>query len=105
MGFYLNKISLESTLCKYMAPYFGTNLPTKVVKRLGDTAFLKCKVFNLGNKMVSWIRTDPLEIISSGLYTFIGDSRYSTEYLSEDNVWVLRITNVRYEDMQHSIVK
>jgi len=79
-------------------PYFGTNLPPKVVKRLGDTAFLKCKVFNLGNNMVSWIRTDPLEIISSGLYTFIGDSRYSTEYLSEDNVWVLRITNVRYED-------
>ena len=33
-------------------PYFGTDLPQKIVTKLGDTAFLKCKVFNLGNKMV-----------------------------------------------------
>ena len=33
-------------------PYFGTDLAQKVVTRLGDTAFLRCKVFNLGNKMV-----------------------------------------------------
>ena len=34
-------------------PYFGTDLPQKIVTKLGDTAFLKCKVFNLGNNMVS----------------------------------------------------
>ena len=33
-------------------PYFGTDLAQRVVTRLGDTAFLRCKVFNLGNKMV-----------------------------------------------------
>ena len=33
-------------------PYYGNDLPQKIVTKLGDTAFLKCKVFNLGNKMV-----------------------------------------------------
>jgi len=79
-------------------PYFGTDLAQKVVTRLGDTAFLRCKVFNLGNKMVSWLRADKLEIISSGLYTFIRDPRYSAEYMEEENTWVLRITKVEYED-------
>jgi len=79
-------------------PYFGSDLPNKIVTNLGDTAFLKCKVFNLGNKTVSWLKTDPLQIISSGLYTFISDPRYSTEYMEEENTWVLRITKVEYED-------
>ena len=39
-----------------------------------------------------------MEIISSGLYTFIRDPRYSVEYMEEDNTWVLRITKVEYED-------
>ena len=34
-------------------PYFETDLPHKVVTNLGDTAFLKCSVFNLRNKTVS----------------------------------------------------
>jgi len=79
-------------------PYFGTDQAQRVVTRLGDTAFLRCKVFNLGNKMVSWLRADKLEIISSGLYTFIRDPRYSAEYMEEENTWVLRITKVEYED-------
>jgi len=79
-------------------PYFGTDLTQKVVTKLGDTAFLRCKVFNLGHQMVSWLREEPLEIISSGLYTFIRDPRYSVEYMEEDNTWVLRITKVEYED-------
>ena len=44
------------------------------------------------------MKTDPLQIISSGLYTFISDPRYSTEYVEEENTWVLRITKVEYED-------
>ena len=44
------------------------------------------------------MKTNPLEIISSGLYTFINDPRYSVEYMEEENTWVLRITNVEYED-------
>ena len=39
-----------------------------------------------------------MEIISSGLYTFIRDPRYSAEYIEEENTWVLRITKVEYED-------
>eukprot|EP00092_Neocalanus_flemingeri_P006184 GFUD01006656.1.p1 GENE.GFUD01006656.1~~GFUD01006656.1.p1 ORF type:complete len:314 (-),score=84.47 GFUD01006656.1:282-1223(-) len=79
-------------------PYFDSDLPQKMVTNLGDTAFLKCKVINLRNRMVSWLKTDPLQIISSGLYTFIKDPRYSSEYMEEENTWVLRITKVEYED-------
>ena len=49
-------------------------------------------------RQVSWLRTEPLEIISSGLYIFIRDPRYSVEYIEEENTWVLRITKVEYED-------
>ena len=44
------------------------------------------------------MKTEPLEIISSGLYTFIRDPRYSAEYMEEENTWVLRITKVEYKD-------
>ena len=47
---------------------------------------------------MSWLRADTLEIISSGLYTFARDKRYSVEYRQEESIWVLRITDVNFED-------
>ena len=39
----------------YTGPYFDPNAPTNVTTQLGDSAYIPCKVKQLGDKSVSHI--------------------------------------------------
>ncbi|KAF8791735.1 hypothetical protein HNY73_003423 [Argiope bruennichi] len=43
-------------LSKVEHPTFDYSVPTNVTTQLGQTVYLHCKVHNLGDKVVSWIR-------------------------------------------------
>lgn len=40
-------------------PYFGSDMQRDVSVELGKTAYLTCKVFELGDKTVSWLIIHP----------------------------------------------
>ncbi|XP_017774977.1 PREDICTED: muscle M-line assembly protein unc-89-like [Nicrophorus vespilloides] len=65
---------------------------------LGETVLLPCTVRNLGDKVISWIRTRDLSILTSGTFTFSADSRFESVYSHEADFWGLRIRGVKITD-------
>ncbi|XP_059091252.1 zwei Ig domain protein zig-8-like isoform X1 [Tigriopus californicus] len=73
----------------------------------GREVRLECAVYNLGNKTVSWLRDENLNIISSGRYTYTSDQRFQAlheedyTHLDRDETlehWILQIRNAQMED-------
>jgi len=79
-------------------PNFDTKLPQNVTAIQGKTTMLVCRVFDLGNKTVSWIRHDNLHIISAGRYTYTSDTRFQAVHRDDSEEWVLKIRDARVED-------
>ncbi|KAK7573971.1 hypothetical protein V9T40_011162 [Parthenolecanium corni] len=56
-------------------------------------------IFMISNSTeVSWIRQKSLLILTSGLMTFAGDSRYQVDHSDDSNEWGLMLTNVHLND-------
>lgn len=64
----------------------------------GETAILYCAVENLGTKTVTWRRANPSVILTVGLYTYFGDSRFQTQNVLHKDQWNLHIRNVSLDD-------
>lgn len=79
-------------------PNFDTKLPQNVTAIHGKTAQLTCKVYDLGNKTVSWIRHENLHIISAGRYTYTSDTRFQAVHPDDSDEWVLKIRDAKVED-------
>lgn len=60
----------------YTGPYFDPSTTTNITTQLGTHAYLPCKVKQLGNKSVSWIRRRDAHILTVDRYTFIADDRF-----------------------------
>jgi len=79
-------------------PYFDPSMPTKVVIPSDTTAVLSCKVHNMGNFTVSWIRHKDLHIFSVGLLKYTSDSRYDIVHRPSTSEYQLRINYVQEKD-------
>ena len=60
----------------YTGPYFDSSVSSNVTTQLGKHAYLPCKVKQLGNKSVSWIRRRDAHILTVDRDTFIADDRF-----------------------------
>lgn len=58
---------------------------------LGKSAYLSCRVRNLGNKTVSWIRHRDIHILTVGSYTYTSDQRFQATNHKENDEWTLQI--------------
>lgn len=58
---------------------------------LGKSAYLSCRVRNLGNKTVSWIRHRDVHILTVGTYTYTSDQRFQATHHKESDEWTLSI--------------
>ncbi|XP_055327129.1 junctional adhesion molecule A-like [Sitodiplosis mosellana] len=76
---------------KWNEPYFDNNVPNNVTALVGKSAYLSCRVRNLGNKTVSWIRHRDIHILTVGTYTYTTDQRFQTAYHREINEWTMQI--------------
>lgn len=65
---------------------------------VGQTALLPCVVRNLGDKVVSWIRTKDLHILTSSVFVFTSDNRMELVHSEKTDFWGLRIRKVQYSD-------
>ncbi|XP_068203839.1 zwei Ig domain protein zig-8-like [Palaemon carinicauda] len=57
----------------------------------GSHAFLPCRVANLGDRSVTWMRRKNLHIITAGMLTYSPDDRYRVLHPSNTDEWTLHI--------------
>ncbi|XP_017769063.1 PREDICTED: uncharacterized protein LOC108557164 isoform X2 [Nicrophorus vespilloides] len=72
-------------------PYFDTMSPRNVTALVGKSAYLTCRVRNLGNKTVSWIRHRDIHILTVSSYTYTSDQRFQANHHPETDEWTLQI--------------
>ncbi|XP_044735739.1 zwei Ig domain protein zig-8-like isoform X2 [Chrysoperla carnea] len=72
-------------------PYFEFNVPRNVTTAVGQTAFLHCRVEQLGDKAVSWIRKRDLHILTAGILTYTSDQRFQVIRPDKSENWTLQI--------------
>ncbi|XP_068232369.1 lachesin-like [Palaemon carinicauda] len=84
-------------------PHFAKDMPSSVVAAVGTPAHIPCKVRNLGNKTVTWIRHKDSEVLTADSYTFIADERISAHRDPSSEDWVLVLRHSRPSDTGYYI--
>lgn len=80
-------------------PYF-LRVPNTVTVIEGSTVILSCRIENLDDRMVFWIRNLDLQILTAGLATFTADTRFQVNHENSVDAtdWSLLITDVKMQD-------
>ncbi|XP_055946665.1 titin-like isoform X1 [Argiope bruennichi] len=92
-------------------PYFDNSTERNATAQLGKTAYLNCKIRQLGDRtvgaglsgvkrdvQVSWVRQRDLHILTVGKYTYTSDQRFTSIHLDNSEVWTLEIKYVQKKD-------
>ncbi|CAH4036534.1 unnamed protein product [Pieris brassicae] len=83
-------------------PYFDLAFSKNVTALLGKTAYLNCRVKNLGNKtlnmQVSWVRHRDIHLLTVGRYTYTSDQRFRAIHLPHSEDWTLQIKYPQHRD-------
>ncbi|XP_055857685.1 zwei Ig domain protein zig-8 isoform X1 [Episyrphus balteatus] len=79
-------------------PYFDDISPRNVSTVVDETAILKCRVKNKGNRTVSWMRKRDLHILTTNIYTYTGDQRFSVVHTPGTDDWDLKIEYAQQRD-------
>ncbi|XP_073999109.1 neurotrimin-like isoform X2 [Rhodnius prolixus] len=82
---------MEMELPSLRGPYFDRSVSRNVTALVGRNAFLYCRVRNLGNRTVSWIRHRDLHLLTVGSYTYTSDQRFFTTHSPQTEEWTLQI--------------
>ncbi|XP_070504638.1 uncharacterized protein [Chironomus tepperi] len=83
-------------------PYFDVAASKNVTALLGKTAYLNCRVKNLGNKtmllQVSWVRHRDIHLLTVGRYTYTSDQRFKAIHHPHSEDWILQIKYPQHRD-------
>ncbi|XP_014473810.1 PREDICTED: lachesin-like [Dinoponera quadriceps] len=79
-------------------PYFDTAASSDVTGLVGKTVELMCKVKNLGNRTVSWVRHRDIHLLTVGRYTYTSDQRFEAMHTLHAEEWILRIRYPQEKD-------
>lgn len=71
---------------------------TSITALVGQPVYMTCRVRNLGDRVVSWIRTSDLHILTWGTLTYTSDSRFEALHTPGSEVWTLRIMSAQPRD-------
>lgn len=82
----------------YTGPYFDPSAPNNITTQLGTHAYLPCKVRQLSNKSVSWIRRRDAHILTVDRFTFIADERFQAFLVEATDTWTLQVKYVQARD-------
>ncbi|KAL0279222.1 UNVERIFIED_CONTAM: hypothetical protein PYX00_000827 [Menopon gallinae] len=72
--------------------------PRNVTALVGKSAYLTCRVKNLANKTVSWIRHRDIHILTVGGYTYTSDQRFVATHHRDNDEWTLQIKFAQKRD-------
>ncbi|XP_021934398.1 zwei Ig domain protein zig-8 [Zootermopsis nevadensis] len=79
-------------------PHFDTSVPNNLTGLVGKTAYLNCRVKNLGNRTVSWVRHRDIHLLTVGRYTYTSDQRFEAIHSPHTEDWTLRIRYPQRKD-------
>ncbi|XP_077294881.1 uncharacterized protein LOC143917272 [Arctopsyche grandis] len=83
-------------------PHFDLAASKNVTALLGKTAYLNCRVKNLGNKtvilQVSWLRHRDTHLLTVGRYTYTSDQRFKAIHNPHSEDWTLQIKYPQHRD-------
>ncbi|XP_045615930.1 limbic system-associated membrane protein [Procambarus clarkii] len=79
-------------------PYFVYHESINVTGMLGKTAVLNCRVKNIGNKTVSWIRHRDIHLLTVGGFTYTSDARFSARHVEGSEDWLLLVHYLQERD-------
>ncbi|CAD1475420.1 unnamed protein product, partial [Heterotrigona itama] len=74
------------------------NTVSNVTVQLGGTAFLHCKVRNLADRTISWIRRRDFHVLTSSTFTYTNDERFQVLHPEGSDDWTLQIKYVQDRD-------
>ncbi|XP_017145203.1 uncharacterized protein LOC108157589 isoform X2 [Drosophila miranda] len=100
-GIHRNSIDLMEE-ARNAGPYFDKAVSKNVTALLGKTAYLNCRVKNLGNKtmllQVSWVRHRDIHLLTVGRYTYTSDQRFRAIHQPQTEDWMLQIKYPQHRD-------
>ncbi|XP_065087252.1 zwei Ig domain protein zig-8-like [Ochlerotatus camptorhynchus] len=79
-------------------PYFDFDVPRNITTRVGQTAFINCRVEQIGDKWVSWIRKRDLHILSAGMVVYTSDERFQVTRSEKSEIWTMQIKFAQQRD-------
>ncbi|KAJ0175115.1 hypothetical protein K1T71_009256 [Dendrolimus kikuchii] len=79
-------------------PYFDNTTKREYTAAVGQPAYLHCRVKNLGDRAVSWIRKRDLHILTVGVHTYSSDARFAALHTDGSNEWTLRVAPAQPRD-------
>jgi len=79
-------------------PYFDLDHSGNVTGVLGKTAHLNCRVKNVGNKTVSWLRDDDTHLLTIGRLTYTSDMRFKAIHKLYSEDYLLQIKPTTHRD-------
>ncbi|XP_039291183.1 limbic system-associated membrane protein [Nilaparvata lugens] len=82
----------------FAQPYFDNSTKRDVTTTIGKTAYLNCKVRNLGDRAVSWIRGRDLHILTVGGQRYTRDRRFQPLHADGSDEWTLRVVQPRAQE-------
>uniref|UniRef100_A0A0A1XME0 Neurotrimin n=1 Tax=Zeugodacus cucurbitae TaxID=28588 RepID=A0A0A1XME0_ZEUCU len=98
----VNRNVIEVTEDTRNGPYFDKAASKNITALLGKTAYLNCRVKNLGNKtmllQVSWVRHRDIHLLTVGRYTYTSDQRFRAIHQPQTEDWILQIKYPQHRD-------
>ncbi|XP_026314730.1 nectin-4-like [Hyposmocoma kahamanoa] len=82
----------------YDSPYFDMTTPRNVTGLVGHPVKLLCRVKNLQNRTVSWVRHRDIHLLTVGRYTYTSDQRFEAQHKPRSEEWELRIRSPQRRD-------
>lgn len=82
----------------YAMPFFDNTSQREVTTTVGKSAYLHCRVKNLGDRAVSWIRKRDLHILTVGIITYTNDQRFQSLHTEGSDEWTLRVSSPQPRD-------
>ncbi|KAM3963616.1 zwei Ig domain protein zig-8 [Aphomia sociella] len=80
------------------APYFDSTTPKNITGLVGHPVRLLCRVKNLQNRTVSWVRHRDIHLLTVGRYTYTSDQRFEAQHKPRSEEWALRIRSPQRRD-------
>ncbi|XP_072938385.1 zwei Ig domain protein zig-8-like [Epargyreus clarus] len=79
-------------------PTFDNSTKREYTAAVGQPAYLHCRVKNLGDRSVSWIRKRDLHILTVGVHTYSSDARFAALHTDNSDEWTLRVAHAQPRD-------
>ncbi|KAL7286545.1 hypothetical protein TKK_0019173 [Trichogramma kaykai] len=79
-------------------PYFDTSVSHNVTALVGKTALLHCRVHNLGDRTVSWVRHRDIHLLTVGTSTYTSDQRFVATHYPRTEDWTLQVKYPQQRD-------